>query len=174
MTISDQAAQVVSVTAPAVAALGLLVEDVSLTPAGKRRTVRITIDRDLGYLDPGDDTSAVPPLTLDEIAEATRAVDAALDEYEPLGAAPYSLEVTSPGVDRALRERRHYRRNVGRLVDFDLGEGGRLTARMVAVGPQVLTVVPESGEQREIELSEVVRARVQVEFGHAPTDDEES
>ncbi|WP_162872783.1 ribosome maturation factor RimP [Austwickia chelonae] len=174
MAISDQAARIGSVVAPAVAALGLFVEDVSLTPAGKRRTVRITIDRDLSYLDPEDDTSTVPPLTLDEIAEATRAVDAALDEHEPLGDAPYSLEVTSPGVDRALRERRHYRRNVGRLVDFDLGESGRMTARMVAVGPQVLTVVSEAGDQREIELSKVVRARVQVEFGHAPIDDEES
>ena len=86
----------------ALADLGLVVEDVAVTPAGKRRLVRIAVDQDLSRLGLADDSSTVPPLTLDEVADATRAVSAALDEGDVMGASPYVLEVSSPGVDRPL------------------------------------------------------------------------
>ena len=82
------------------ARLGLLVEDVAVTPAGKRRLVRVWIDRDVEAS--GDSTSPTPPLSLDEVADATRVVSEALDETDAMGEQPYTLEVTSPGVDRPL------------------------------------------------------------------------
>ena len=84
--------------------LGLIIEDVAVTPAGKRRLVRIWLDRDLSGLDPADDSSPVDPLSLDEVAEATRAISIALDASDATGDAPYVLEVGSPGVDRPLHD----------------------------------------------------------------------
>ena len=52
----------------------------------------------------GDETSPVAPVTLDAVADATRAIDAALEESDVLGQSPYILEVTSPGTSsRRLR-----------------------------------------------------------------------
>jgi ribosome maturation factor RimP len=98
--------------------LGLVVEDLAVTPAGKRRLVRIWLDRDLAGLEPGDQTSAIDPLSLDEVADATRVISAALDASDALGDAPYVLEVGSAGVDRPLTEPRHFRRNVTRLIEI--------------------------------------------------------
>src|SRR3954463_8986667 len=87
-------------------ALGLDLEAVDLTSAGKRRLLRVAVDKDGG-------------VTLDDIADATREVSRLLDAPEgtdALGEQPYTLEVTSPGIDRPLTAPRHWRRNEGRLV----------------------------------------------------------
>ena len=85
------------------AALGLDVEAVEITPAGKRRVLRVAVDKDGG-------------VTLDDVADATREVSRVLDDSDVMGEQPYTLEVTSRGVDRPLTLPRHWRRNVGRLV----------------------------------------------------------
>ena len=90
---------------PVVAATGYDLEDVSVTKAGRRSLVRISVDRDGG-------------IDLDGVADVTRAVSDALDKQEPGGpdfAGPYVLEVSSPGVDRPLTEQRHWRRAAGRI-----------------------------------------------------------
>ncbi|WP_406830187.1 ribosome maturation factor RimP [Pedococcus sp. KACC 23699] len=150
------------------AALGLLVEDVAVTPAGKRRLVRIWIDRVLPE-SPDATTSATEPLTLDEVADATRAVSDALDDSGAMGEQPYTLEVTSPGLDRPLTEPRHFRRNVTRLVTLTPLEGPSVTGRVVAAGPDALTVeVPAEKKTpaRTVELAYAAlsRAVVEVEF----------
>ena len=157
--------------------IGLLVEDVAVTPAGKRRLVRIWIDRVLQ--DTGDTTSVTPPLTLDEVADATRAVSDALDETGAMGEQPYTLEVGSPGVDRPLTEPRHFRRNVSRLVTLTLVEGAPVTARITAAGDSGVTLeVPATKKEpaRSVHLAyaEVSRAVVQVEFSRpADRDDDQ-
>ena len=98
----------------ALAGTGLVLEDVTVTPAGKRRVVRVLLDRDLG--DAETVTERTEPLSLDEVADATRLVGDALERSDALGEQPYTLEVSSPGVGRPLTEPRHFRRNVGRLV----------------------------------------------------------
>ena len=194
---SPVARRVQDAVAGAVAALGLLVEDVTVTPAGKRRVVRIAVDRDLGDVPPLGDLpeqetpaqSPVPPLDLDAVADATRAISDALDASDALGAAPYTLEVTSPGVSRPLTLPRHFRRNVGRLVRLTLAGGGkadRVTGRIVAAGEDaVWLAVEKPGAKgakgrpvpttvRAFPLADVDRGDVQVEFGRAddaPLDD---
>ena len=97
---------------PVVGAAGYDLEELVVTPAGRRSVVRVVVDRDSG-------------VTLDDIAEVSRAVSAVLDENDgDLGRAPYVLEVTSPGVDRPLTEPRHWRRNTGRLVTVPVGPAG--------------------------------------------------
>ena len=68
-------------------AMDLDVEAVEVTPAGKRRVLRVAVDKDGG-------------VTLDDVADATREVSRVLDESDVMGEMPYTLEVTSRGVDR--------------------------------------------------------------------------
>ncbi len=178
-------------TAPApgpLGELGLIVEDLAVTPAGKRRLVRIWLDRDLADLEPGDQSSRIEPLSLDEVADATKVISQGLDAADALGEAPYVLEVGSAGVDRPLTAPRHFRRNVTRLVQIQLiadsvggdggdggGGGGGLTGRLVAAGPAEAVVIVSATQSApearfSIAYADVARAQVQVEFSHVPTD----
>lgn len=147
---------------------GVVVEDVAVHPAGKRRLVRIGVARDVSALPADDTTSPVEPLTLDEVAEASRAVGAALDDGDAMGAAPYTLEVTSLGVDHPLTTPAQFRRNVGRLVRVTLagdGEADPVEGRVVAAGPDGIQLgddVPEG--QRLLPYDRISVGRVQVEF----------
>lgn len=125
------------------AGLGLSVQDLTVTPAGRRRVVRVVVDRDLSGLAASDTTSPVPPLSLDEVAEATRVVSDVLDSSALMGEQPYVLEVTSPGVDRPLHGRHQFRRNVGRLVTVVTDGGDGCTGRILSV----------SGDSVEIETA---------------------
>lgn len=136
---------------PVVAATGHDLEGLEVTPAGRRRVVRMLVDKDGGT-------------TLDDVADVSKAVSEALDDIdarEPqLLAGAYVLEVSSPGVDRPLVEPRHWRRNVGRLVVAHLVDGSRADGRLLeATDTDVLV-----GERR-LPLAEVLRGQVQVEFG---------
>ena len=90
-----------------VTSLGLDLEALDLTPAGNKRVLRIAVDRDGG-------------IGIDHITDATRALSEVLDSSEVMGEQPYTLEVTSRGVDRPLTLPRHWRRNEGRLVRLRL------------------------------------------------------
>jgi ribosome maturation factor RimP len=137
-------------------ALGFDLEAVELTPAGKRRMLRLAVDRDGG-------------VTLDDIAEVTRLVSQAIDDADAMGEAPYTLEVTSRGVDRPLTMPRHWRRNRDRLVKVTTTEGETLTGRIGASDDERVSL-DLSGQQREIAYAEVVKALVQVEFNRKHTD----
>jgi ribosome maturation factor RimP len=130
--------------------LGLDVEAVEITPAGKRRILRVAVDKDGG-------------VTLDEIADATREVSAVLDDSDVMGEQPYTLEVTSRGVDRPLTLPRHWRRNADRLVKVSLVEGGEVTGRITAAGEESATLDVD-GSVHEVAYADVDKARVQIEF----------
>jgi ribosome maturation factor RimP len=148
-------------------ALALDVEAVEITPAGKRRIVRIAVDKDGG-------------VTLDDVADATRAVSEVLDTSDALGDQPYTLEVTSRGVDRPLTLPRHWRRNVDRLVKVTLTDSSVLEGRITTSDDGGVTLDVEGGA-REIGYDAVAKALVQVEFnrkghkkaGHDEADEEE-
>ncbi|HTW13532.1 MAG TPA: ribosome maturation factor RimP [Nocardioides sp.] len=134
-------------------ALELDVEAVEITPAGKRRVLRVAVDKDGG-------------VTLDDVAEATREVDRTLEASDVMGEHPYTLEVTSRGVDRPLSLPRHWRRNVERLVRVVLTDGSVVVGRIREwdeddAGAATLDV---DGERRELPYSEIAKALVQIEF----------
>lgn len=142
-------------------ALGLDIEAVEITPAGKRRIVRVAVDKDGG-------------VTLDDVADATRAVSEVLDASDVLGEQPYTLEVTSRGVDRPLTLARHWRRNLDRLVKVTLIDGGAVTGRVTDSGEDAATLDVD-GTLREVSYADVARALVQIEFnrkGHRPAADD--
>ncbi|GAA4757583.1 ribosome maturation factor RimP [Nocardioides endophyticus] len=139
-------------------ALGLDIEAVDITPAGKRRILRIAVDKDGG-------------VTLDEVAEATREVNRVLDESDVMGEQPYTLEVTSRGVDRPLTLERHWRRNAGRLVKVTFDDGETETGRIIEAAAESVSLDID-GNRREVGYAEVKKALVQVEFNRQKSDDD--
>lgn len=172
MTASDLTARL----AGPLQASGLVIEEVTVTPAGKRRVVRVLVDRDLGSLGLGADdaTSRIPPMTLDEVADATRIIDAELDAADSGTDGPaYTLEVSSPGIGRKLTEFRHFRRNVGRLLKLTTA-AGQLIGRLQSATPTELVVLVagtgKTPDRREVvPLDQVRAARVEVDFSGVET-----
>ena len=132
------------------AAQGLDVEAIELTPAGRRRLLRVAVDRDGG-------------VTMDDVADATKAVSRLLDESDVMGESPYTLEVTSPGTDRPLTLPRHWRRNQSRLVKVTTKDGGTVTGRVLSSDEHGATLDVD-GTHRVVPYDEVSKARIQIEF----------
>ena len=148
---SASRARMVQMLTPAVEATGHDLEDVTVSPAGRRKVVRIVVDKDGG-------------VTLDDIAGVSRVVSDLLDtpEGEEVLAGAYTLEVTSPGVDRPLTEARHWRRSVGRLVKAKTADDA-VTGRVLEADDTQATLDVE-GTKRSLRYGEIVSALVQVEF----------
>ncbi len=149
-------ARVVAVLTPAVQSAGLELEDVEIRTVGRRLVVRVLVDSDHG-------------VTLDEVAVASRAVSDELDTSDVLGDEPYTLEVSSPGVDRPLTLPRHWVRNVGRLVAVTVTDGRETTGRLLSVTDDAASVELEVNlkgriSRTTIALADVRKALVQVEF----------
>jgi len=138
-------------------ALGLDLEAVEATPAGNRRVLRVAVDRDGG-------------VTLDDIADATRAVSDVLDDSDLMGERAYTLEVTSRGVDRPLTEPRHWRRNRDRLVKVSLLDGTSVTGR-VSDSDDTGATIDIAGTPRRLGYDEIGKALVQVEFNRTRTEE---
>jgi ribosome maturation factor RimP len=145
---------------PVVAALGMDLEGVRVTSAGRRRLLRVVVDADGG-------------VSLDAIALASRELSARLDGSTVMGELPYTLEVSSPGVDRPLTQPRHWRRATGRLVVVPLSpEADAVTVRVAGVSEQGVTL-DRDGVLREYRFAELGPGRVQVEFGHFESGEDE-
>jgi ribosome maturation factor RimP len=153
---------------PVVADAGYDLEELVVTPAGRRSIVRVVVDRDAG-------------VTLDDIAEVSRAVSEVLDSNDDgMGRTPYVLEVTSPGVDRPLTEPRHWRRNLTRLVTVSVGPAGsrdEVTGRVTSIDDEGVTLAVEARGKpgakkrpptpRLVPWADLGAGRVQVEFGRS-------
>ena len=140
--------------APIVADAGYYLDDLSISPAGRRSLIRITVDGEDG-------------ISLDAVAKLSRAISESLDAAEASGAAllpgAYVLEVSSPGVDRPLTLARHWRRNVGRLVQTASG-GAPVSGRVVAA-TEAEVVIKVGSTERSFALADLAPGKVQVEFG---------
>ena len=146
---------------PVVHALDMDLEGIRVSSAGRRRILRVVIDADGG-------------VSLDDIALASRELSLKLDTTTDMGEQPYTLEVSSPGVDRPLTQPRHWRRAIGRLVVAPLKVGapdsngnGAATAEGRIVGTDEFGVTLEhAGEARAFSFADLGPGHVQVEFGH--------
>lgn len=122
-----------ALAAPVIADQGVELVEVEVRGAHGSRVVRIVGDAEDG-------------LDLDLIADLSREIGDLLDEDDLVGGR-YTLEVSSPGVDRPLRTPTNFRRNVGRDVRvvrnreaIDRGEKGELTGTLDAVDDHALTL----------------------------------
>ncbi|WP_019145386.1 ribosome maturation factor RimP [Aeromicrobium massiliense] len=133
-----------------VADLGLDLEAVELAPAGKQRILRVAVDTDGG-------------ITIDHVAELTRALSRELDESDVMGDGAYTLEVTSRGVDRPLSLPRHWRRNAGRLVKATTAEGTKVVGRIGESDDEGVTL-DVGGTPTRYAYDELTNPLVQVEL----------
>lgn len=157
------AERIVGLLEPAVAAMGMDLEDVKITAAGRRRLLRIVVDADGG-------------VSLDDMALVSRELSATLDRAAAMGEASYTLEVSSPGVDRPLTEPKHWRRAVGRVVSAPLRSqpgtsatdpAATVTGRVAGADSSGVRIDVD-GASREFGYSELGPGRIQIEF--APLD----
>jgi ribosome maturation factor RimP len=156
MTGRQPRAEVLDLLAAPLADRGIDVEDIEISDAGRRKLVRVLVDKDGG-------------ITLDDVAEATTVVGGLLDASNVFDDAPYTLEVTSPGVDRPLTKPRQWHRNVGRLVMVQLRTGGEAaTGRILRTDASTATLDID-GTERTISYADVTKARIQVEFNRSAT-----
>jgi ribosome maturation factor RimP len=147
--------QLTSLLEPVVHAMNMDLEGIRVTRAGRRRVLRVTVDADGG-------------VSLDDIALASRELSSRLDGADEMGDDPYTLEVSSPGVDRPLTRPRHWRRNVGRLVVTSAAAGDddeRIEGRITGVTDSGV-ILERDGVTREYRYADLGPGRVQVEFSH--------
>ncbi|HUZ27104.1 MAG TPA: ribosome maturation factor RimP [Streptosporangiaceae bacterium] len=150
--------KVAALLAPVASAMGMDLEGVRITAAGRRRLLRLVVDADGG-------------VSLDDIARASRELSAVLDDSSVMGEQPYTLEVSSPGVDRPLTERRHWRRAIGRLVVAPLttepgagdAAGTTVEGRVTGASADGITI-DVAGESRRFGYGDLGPGKIKVEF----------
>ena len=136
---------------PAVTRAGFVLEEVTVTPVGKRRLISVVVDCE----------NRNP--SLDEVTVVSKDVSAILDTYTQLGEIPFTLEVTTPGIDRPLTELRHWKKNVGRLVKITPHTGEKYVSRIKEVLPREV-ILENKGSEVTVAFSDISRAQIEVEF----------
>jgi ribosome maturation factor RimP len=131
---------------PALEALGFYLEDVTIISAGRRSMLTIIVDGDTH-------------LSLDQVTSATKAIGEIVESVQSLGETPFTLEVTSPGLDRPLTKVRHWQKNINRLVKVVLLEGSEIKGRIKDVNEVSATV-----DEKNINYSDIKRATLEIEF----------
>jgi ribosome maturation factor RimP len=151
MALKDQISELVT---PAVSDLGFYLEDVHVATPGSHRIVTCIVDGDAS-------------LNLDQVTSVSRVISELLDEAAFMGETPFTLEVTSPGVDRPLTQPRHFAKNVDRLLKIIKLDGSEITGRILSNTDTdvtlTITVKKETIEQT-VSLADIKRAVVEIEF----------
>jgi ribosome maturation factor RimP len=142
---------------PVVTAAGFELDTLDVRAVGHRHTIRLVVDSDAG-------------VGLDDIARISRRASDQLDQNEHLVGGSYTLEVTSPGVDRPLTTPRHWRRARLRLVGVRPRVGDPFEGRVGDAGDDAVTLLV-GGALREVRYADVVHAAVEVEFAPPPEKD---
>lgn len=138
---------------------GLILYDVDVLTSG-RWIVRIYVDRPSA--EPGKG------VTIDECADVSRYVEAIMDADERMPS-NYVLEVSSPGIERALKKPRHVALSVGELVEVVVPEAidgqNKVSGTLLSFEDDILTIQSaESDSVLTIAWSSISRARLKFEF----------
>ena len=150
------AERVAAVVAPVVDDLGLLLYDIE----HQGSAVRVLVDREGG-------------VDIDVIARATRQISRALDDADPIEG-PYTLEVSSPGLERPLRTVEHFsvaaEREETVAIKTKPGVEGerRIEGRVIDVDAVGITVRLADGAERGLTYDEIERARTVFAWGPTP------
>lgn len=139
---------------PAVTEAGFFLEEVQNTSAGSHRIVTCIVD-------------GQTPLNLDQVTVVSRLISDLLDSANFMDETPFTLEVTSPGVDRPLTLPRHWNKNLTRLVKVTLQDGSVTTGRLTEFN-EATAILVENIKGRikthQVNFSDIKRAVVEIEF----------
>lgn len=141
---------------PIIAEADLFLEALQISSAGKHRVIRILVDR----RDPRI------PLSLDEVTAVTKPISTSLDSLSALGEHPFTLEVSSPGIDFPLSLPRHWVKNQNRLAAITLKTGEKFTGRITSSDETSATIAIEGKkvETRTVAFEEISHANIEIEF----------
>ena len=143
MNVRDRIAEAIT---PTIESSNAFLEDVMLVRAGKKSLLTVIVDGEAG-------------LNLDQVTEISRNVSEIVENLPEMGSTPFTLEVTSPGVDRPLTLPRHWRKNVGRLVKATMLDGSVREGR-IGESSEVSVIIDDVA----VTYSEIKKALVQIEF----------
>ena len=152
MAIPDRVAATV---APLVAPLGLALYDVEIAGG----VLRITVESESGE-----------GVTLDTVAEATKKISRTFDEDDPMPGG-YTLEVSSPGLERKLRKPAHFEGAVGEEITVKLGphvEGPRRLQGELLSAAEATIVIETNDGAHEVALADITKAKTVFEWGPTP------
>ena len=150
MTLIEEVAAAIT---PAIEAAGAYLEEVTLTPAGKRKIMTVIVDGDTN-------------LSLDQVTSISKEVSTIVEVLPVLGDTPFTLEVTSPGVDRPLTNSRHWRKNRGRLINATLHDGQVVAGR---IGDA--TEIDVEIDSVKIAFAAIKKALIEIEFKSLKNED---
>ena len=159
MALKDQISELIT---PALHQAGYFLEDVNIVSPGQHRIVTVIVDGESG-------------LNLDQVTVASKLVSELLDEAPFMGETPFTLEVTSPGIDRPLTLPRHFAKNVDRLLKVTKNDGIVVTGRIRSNTESDVTLeVAEKKDVKEVTvpLADIKRAPVEIEFNRKDGDKE--
>ena len=138
--------EIIAVITPALEVLGFYLEDVTITSAGRRSMLTVIVDGDTH-------------LSLDQVTAATKGISEIVEGIQSLGQTPFTLEVTSPGLDRPLTKPRHWRKNIDRLVKVILLDGSEVKGRVKDASETSATI-----DEQVVNFTDIKRATLEIEF----------
>jgi len=131
---------------PIIEATGTYLEELSITSAGKVKILTVIIDSDTH-------------LNLDQVTAVTKEISEVIEALPELGDGAFTLEVTSPGLDRPLTKPRHWRKNLDRLVKIIMTSGEEIQGR---IGEATETTVLV--DSQKVSYEDIKRAVLEIEF----------
>ena len=157
MALKDQVSELIT---PALQQAGYFLEDINIVSPGQHRILTVIVDGESA-------------LNLDQVTIASKLISELLDDAAFMGDAPFTLEVTSPGIDRPLTLPRHFGKNLNRLLKVTKTDGAVIVGRILShTDNDVTLTVTEKKEAREITISlaDIKRAQVEIEFNRKDGD----
>ena len=152
--IADSVEQLVK---PIVEGLGMELVEVEFAKTKQGDALTVFIDKEGG-------------VSLNDCEAVHNAIDAPLDELDPTQGKPYTLNVSSPGIDRPFKSDRDYVKHIGTKVETSLfapieGVGKKFVATLTAYDPQTATATLEAdGKTLEINTKDIAIIREHIEF----------
>lgn len=152
--IADSVEQLVK---PIVEGLGMELIEVEFAKTKQGDALTVFIDKEGG-------------VSLNDCEAVHNAIDAPLDELDPTQGKPYTLNVSSPGIDRPFKSDRDYVKHIGTKVETSLfapieGVGKKFVATLTAYDPQTATATLEvDGKTLEINTKNIAIIREHIEF----------
>ena len=158
MQATDQARVIIDALEPAAAEHDVDIVDVEVVGATKAPCVRVRLD----HVD-----EAAPTITLDELAQHNEWIEKILDELDPITGS-YTLEVSSPGLDRPLRRPRDFERFAGedvQVTTFAKSGRKRFAGRLEGIDGTTVNLTLDDGGPMSFELEEIRRCTIRPDFG---------
>lgn len=151
MALKDQISELLT---PAVLEAGFYLEDIHVATPGSHRIITCIVDGDFS-------------LNLDQVTSVSRVISELLDVAPFMGETPFTLEVTSPGVDRPLTLPRHFAKNHDRLLKVIRNDGSEINGRIKANSDESVTLtvmVKKQAHDEVVAISDIKKALVEIEF----------